>query len=181
MRKLKNNKGFTFVEMLACVITLLLLSAICGLGTDLAMRSYSESVFESDSQMLESTVDLYVLDILRHAYDPVTTDVENPNNSNEKEVESFSNRSYGILHGNIVLEDNPSDSRYGRLLVIQNKEDTTGTIILSENVYTGNILITDFKLWYNEAEGYFSGTYTLTGNGESRVCTFSCRIATVYE
>lgn len=181
MKKLKSNKGFTLVEMLACVITLLLLSAICGLGTDLAMQSYSESIFESDSQMLESTVDMYILDILRHAYDPVTSEIENPDNPNEKEIVSFSNRSYGILHGNIDLVDEPLDTRRGRLVVYRNAEDTTGTIILSENVYTGNILITDFKLWYNEEEGYFSGTYTLSGNGESRVCSFSCRIATVYE
>ena len=58
MRKIKNKKGFTLVEMLVCVVTLLLIGMIVSAGTNLAMFSLRESTFESNSQMLESTLNM---------------------------------------------------------------------------------------------------------------------------
>jgi len=69
MRKIRDKKGFTLIEMLACVVTLLLIGMIVSTGMNLATMSLRETTFESDSQMLESTLNMYIGDILRHATD----------------------------------------------------------------------------------------------------------------
>ena len=67
MMKQKRSKGFTLVEMLACVVTLILLGLTGSVALNMATQSYWASVFESDSQLLESTIDLYIGDILRYS------------------------------------------------------------------------------------------------------------------
>ena len=105
-KKITNNKGFTFVEMLACVITLLLLAGVVSAGSDMAMKSYNNSLFQSDSQMLESTLDMYLCDMLRHANNVKTiSDGAIFQTPGAKEVESFTNLSYNISEGIVEVSE----------------------------------------------------------------------------
>lgn len=182
MKKIKNNQGFTFVEMLACVLTLLLIAGIVSAGMNLALKSYNESMYESDSQMLESTLDLYICDILRHATKIETEEVDaDPSRPGEKIVTGFTNVAYQIYGGNIkVLEKEDDDG--GAFMVYETKNND-GVMLVGTNVYAGTLYISDFTLKYNEEKGYFTGTYLIKSTileNASRECTFTCRTIAVY-
>ncbi len=166
MKKLGQRGGFTLVEMLSCVVTLFLICMICTAGMNLAIRSYQESVFESDSQMLESTLTLYISDILRHATD-IGTDKEG------KLI--FDNATYQISNGNIAVPE--EKSKYQGNFLIYYGDAGEGIIMMSEDAYA-NLFIEGFYLSYDEALGVFEGGYTIKSNMLSdgkRVCTFTCR------
>lgn len=184
MKKIKGQKGFTLVEMLACVVTLLLLAGICTTGTNLAMNSYNRSLFESNSQMLESTLETYLNDIMRHATlelgealpapeaDPSDPEASRTGN---KKVVSITNPSYGMYGGWVDVSDE------GRFYIHKTEADTLGVQILSENVYTGTMKISDFSVQYNETGKYVTGSYTIEStvvSGLSRECSFKCRVQT---
>lgn len=173
MKKLKSKKGFTLLEMLACVVTLLLLTGICTMGTNLAVNSYNRSMFETDSQSLEATLEMYLGDLLRHA----TIELEEEDFESEtKVIKSITNMSYGVYQGKLKLED-------GRFYICKTPTDETGVLLLSENVYTKTLKITEFYLEYNEAGQYVTGSYTIQSTvlEDAKVeCDFTYRIATMY-
>lgn len=167
------------VEMLACTVTLVLLSGICSMGINFALKCYQQSVFESESQMLKSTLDLTINDILRYA-----TDVESENAADENgviTVTGFTSSMYQITGGMIVV---PADGDYKEKFVIYNlPEGHTGKkdyLLVGNQVYGDNLYIESdsFKLEYNTATGCFNGTYTIKSTvveNAEKVCTFTCR------
>ena len=181
MKKMKSQKGFTLIEMLACVITLLLIAGIVSVGMDLAMKSYNESLYESDSQMLESTLNLYICDILRHAIVDEENDLQAIAGEEEKLVTGFTNVAYQIYGGNIkVLE---KDDEGGGAFMVYETKNNTGVMLVGTNVYANTLYVSDFTLKYNEEKHYFTGSYkiksTILENAE-RECTFTCRTIAEY-
>ena len=164
MKKLKNNKGYTFVEMMACVVILLLVALISGTGMNLALNNYNLQVFESDSQMLESTLNMYLSDILRYSSE-VKSDTDGT-------VISFTSDAYYIDEGNFVIED-------GYLLCTSTLalEGTKGIMIANEGVYANTLFIKEFALEYDSAKGVFTGSYVIASNvtDSTKTCEFSFR------
>lgn len=181
MKKIKSNKGFTFVEMLACIITLLLIAGIVSTGMDLALKSYNESMYESDSQMLESTLNLYICDILRHATVDEANDLQEIAGEEEKLVTGFTNVAYQIYGGNIkVLE---KDDEGGGAFMVYETKNNAGVMLVGANVYANTLYISDFTLKYNEEKHYFTGSYTIKSTilkDANRKCTFTCRTIAEY-
>lgn len=172
MKKIRSKKGFTLVEMLACIVALLLIGGICTTGMNLAVNSYNESVYESDSQMLESTLNLYLCDILRHA---TSIQTDGDTNAEEKEVISFTNVAYQIYDGRIEVSG-------GTFLVYESKNGKS-TMVVGENVYAGTLYISDFVLKYHPEKHYFTGYYTIQSSvleDAERKCEFTCRTITEY-
>lgn len=177
MKKLKRQKGFTLVEMLACVVTLLLIGGICSTGMNLAVNSYNESIYESDSQMLENTLNLYLCDILRHANGIVVEE----SLTDEKTVVSFTNVAYQIYDGSIQVSERTSTG--GGTFLVYESQNGHGAMIVGENVYAKTLYISDFVLKYNPDKGYFTGYYTIKSsvleNAEKK-CEFTCRTIAEY-
>lgn len=168
MKKLKNQKGFTMTEMLACVVALLLLTAICTMGTDLALNSYNRSMFESNSQMLESTLNTYLGDIVRHAKFEL---------DDEQKVKTITNSMYKLKKGRIGITDE------GRIRIYKDVNDTTGVLLLNEKVYTNALKVSSFELQYKvDSDGqYITVIYTIESTvveGLTKECDFQYRIAT---
>ena len=167
MKKIKSKTGFTLVEMLACVVTLLLLGMIVTTGMNLASASLRETTFESNSQMLEDTLDMYIGDILRHA-----TKVEV-----DEEGVHFNNDVYYIDKGSFVVDTSMSGITDAGYLVCTSSydEDSSGTLVASKGVYAGNLYIKDFQISYNEEKGVFSGRYIIVSNlvDTTKTCEFS--------
>ena len=182
MNKLKNNRGFTLIELLACVITLLLIAGIISAGMNFALKSYNESLYESDSQMLEDTLNLYICDILRHATKIETEDSDiSPERPGEKRVTGFTNVAYQIYGGNIKVLENTDDGS-GAFMVYETKNNA-GVMLVGSNVYAGTLYISDFSLTYNEEKGYFTGSYQIKSTileHLTKECVFTCRTITVY-
>ena len=166
MRKFKiNQNGFSMVEMLACVVTLLLVGGICSTGMGITIKSFQESRFESDSQMLDSTLNMLFSDIFRYATG-VTTE----------QGTRFSNIEYGIENGTIIIGDEEGENK-GYFFIQRNPSAVTHMLI-GENVYAENLYVSDFVLSYNEATGVFNGSYKIKSKVRSdlsRECSFSFR------
>lgn len=175
MKRVLNHKGFTLVEMLACTVTLLLIGMMCTVGLNLAMKSYHESVFESDCQMLESTMNMYIGDILRHATE-VKIDEENADNI----VISLSNSAYQISDGMFYIStdgdvDTPDVKGY---LYCTVGDNTAGALVIGVANYAKNLYLTSFELHYDDATDLFTGKYTIgssISDALSRECTFVYR------
>lgn len=178
MKKLKSKKGFTLVEMLACIVALLLIGGICTTGMSLAVNSYNKSVYESDSQMLENTLNLYLCDILRHATSILT---DGDVNAEEQNVTSFTNVAYQIYDGHIEVSERTEGSG-GTFLVYESKNGQ-GAMIVGENVYASTLYISDFVLKYNPEKHYFTGYYTIKSSvleDAEKKCEFTCRTIAEY-
>ena len=166
MRKLSRDKGFTLVEMLACVVTLLLIGLISSAALNMATKSYWISRFESDSQMLESTLDMYIGDILRYS-NQVETDAAG-------NVTAISNVTYCVNGGGIELI--PRNGEEGGRFLIRQTPGEDGTLLVGEAAYAGNLYIEAFVLVYDENTGIFTGEYTIRSSlleEEARKCVFS--------
>ena len=171
MRKLTNKKGFTLVEMLACVVTLLLIGMIVSTGTNLAMASLRETTFESDSQMLESTLNTYIGDILRHATE-VKVEADGT-------VKSFTNDAYYIDSGNFDIDLSVSEiSGAGYLTCTSALDDSMyGTLVANEGTYGGALYIKDFTLTYDASKCVFTGSYVIVSSATdtTKTCEFTYR------
>lgn len=170
MRKLREKNGFTLIEMLACVVTLFLIGMIVSTGMNLATMSLKETTFESDSQMLESTLNMYIGDVLRHA-----TDVKQ-----DATGVYFTNDAYYIDEGTFAIDLSKSEiSGAGYLVCTSNldEEGSAGTMLANEKTYAGTLYIKDFTLSFDETKGVFTGSYVIVSSATdtTKTCEFSYR------
>lgn len=170
MKIVKDKKGLTLVEMLVCVITLLMVGAICATGTGISIKSYQESRFESNSQMLQSSIETVLSDILRYASNVTTT--------SEGVVDSFDNLDYGMIAGTVMISPSEEGSTEKRF-VIERYAGASEMLMLSHNAYAGDLYVDDFKLEYNSGTNVFSGSYTIKSktmsNDYVKHCSFYYR------
>lgn len=169
MRKLKSKKGFTLIEMLACVATLVIICLIVTTGTNLATMSMNRSLFESESQMLESTLNLSLGDILRHA-----TDI--------KVKESgivFTNDAYYIDEGSFAIDTKDSGITGAGYLMCTSALDgsSRGLLVANKGIYVRNMYVKDFQLSYDAEKHVFRGSYVIVSKltDATKTCKFSYR------
>ena len=148
LKKLKSKKGFTLVEMMACVLTMTMIGLICTLGLNMATRSYNESLFESGSQMLESMVDTSLGDVLRYSYDiDVAAD-------GSKRVTELSNATFDVTHGTIKL------NAEGHLVLVKNAAGSE-VLLIGDNVYAEDMYLADLVITYDATNYVYTGHYTI--------------------
>ena len=170
MKRVKDKKGLTLVEMLVCVITLLMVGAICATGTGISIKSYQESRFESNSQMLQSSIETVLSDILRYASNVKTT--------SEGVVESFDNLDYGMITGTVLISSSEEGNTEKRF-VIKRYEAASDMLMLSHNAYAGDLYVDNFELKYDSETNVFSGSYKIKSktmsNDYEKHCSFYYR------
>ena len=66
MKKLRNQRGLTMVELLATVVIVLLFSGLAAVGADAGVRSFRTSMADSQAQELCSTLTTALSDKLRY-------------------------------------------------------------------------------------------------------------------
>ena len=176
MKKIKSKKGFTLIEMLACTLTLMLIVLICTTGMNMAMKSYRESLFETNSQMLESTLNTAISDVLRYAYN-VTCDPDAP-----EVVTGFTNQSTtNMENGMIIIGDDEGEDLGFFKLKLSSATDEEKYLI-SRKAYAESMTVANFQLTYDSATHVFNGRYTIISNigGDTREVTFSYRTMAVH-
>ena len=164
LRKIKNKKGFSLIEMIVCVFTLTMIGLICTVGLNMATKSYNESLFESGSQMLESMVNTSVGDVLRYSYDVA---VDGSNN-----VTSLSNATFGMNHGTIAL------NAEGKLVLVKSGSEV---LLIGENVYAEDMYLTDFAVTYNPSTYVYTGSYKIKSKLTEQEKTISFTYKSILE
>ena len=146
MKKLKTKKGFTLIEMTVCILTLAMVALICTTGYSLAMKSYNDSKFESNSQMLESMLNTSLGDVLRYAY-----------YISDDGTVIFSNDDYRLDGGEITVEN-------GRLIYMDEdtKEFLVSTYSYVDGLYIDEDTFTlDYVTDFESGNKMFKGSYTI--------------------
>ena len=169
-RKLKSSKGFSLLETLVALIIVLLVASCVTIGISASNRVYKRSLFVSESDLLASTIDIALSDVLRYAYDINCADDTNT-------VSSFSNKNYSIEDGHFVIKQG--------FLYINTTNDISDDVIgdhlkplIGGSTYTASKM-TDFQLNYNDGE--FTGSYTLQSKMYSDLSkTFTFSFRTIY-
>ncbi len=165
-KKLKSNRGLTMVELLCCVIILLLLSAVCGSAMGLVSANYQRTMFQSDSQHLESMLNLAVGDLLRHA-----AGVAQDGSGN---VTSFSTRTTGSTSS--VVVELKLDSKDATNYYLTKTISGTSYPVLGEKVYGDTLSLDSWNVTFDG--NVFTIDYVIRGtkaNGATRNCTVSFR------
>lgn len=167
MKKWKSKKGFTLVEMLVCVLTLLLVGAICSTATGISVKSYQKSRFETDSQMLEATLDLIFSDMFRYAT-YVTLDGDN--------VTAFKNSNYDNGNNDMKIMIPAEGEAHANKFVIQMGANAS-VLLIGENIYVDTLEVSDFELKYDQVKKIFRGNYIIRSavNGATKNCSFVYR------
>ena len=93
--KRRKKKGFTLVETVVVTLIVAMLSALLVTGIDTAIRIRSNELFASESELLASTLNTALGDVLHYSsYD-----------GDEAGVPTFTNPGYGIFSGYLLVED----------------------------------------------------------------------------
>lgn len=104
-KKLRGQKGFSLVEMLAATMVLVLLVLILNVGLNLSVKSYRTMTAESETQLLLSSVTNVLSDELRYARDIVTkTETTEDTDGLNGNLDRFLSVSYG-RNTTLSLED----------------------------------------------------------------------------
>ena len=167
MKKLKKKNGFTLIEMLLCTVIIILVGIMCSTGVKMAVKSLDTTTFESNSQMLESTLDIYISDILRHSSNIATED------SNI----TFDNSAYYIKKGYFKIKEVSSGAGYLTCISTKPDDSTIEMLVANEGVYADGLYVKDFSLTYDAVTGIFEGSYVIVNPTltSSRNCTFKYR------
>ena len=106
MKKLKNNAGFSLIEMLLAIAVLVLLIVGMQSGLDAGVHAYGESMFESNSAALAGILNSAIGDVLRYAEDIVDYDTvpEGAPAGADKVNFYFTNYEYGVRDAYLKLD-----------------------------------------------------------------------------
>lgn len=136
----RRSPGFTLTELLAALLILVMLTVILSSGLPVAVKVYRESVFVSESEILASTLNTALGDILRYA-----TDIQGADGPRFDTATDAS-----IIDGSIAADDG--------VLVIVKADGSVDRPLLNKAAYT-SLRAEDFSLSFSG--GSFSGSYRL--------------------
>lgn len=159
--KIKKRAGFTLMEMIVAIAILVLISAAMTSGLAVATRSYRDSVFQSDSEVLCDTLNTALSDVLRYAvYTGLAPDG----------AVLFSNDQYNILSGGHFVNQD------GRVCIDTGGGMSQQLLVINTGSYAG-LQVTGFTLRYDVSGNSYSGEYVIgTEDGTmTKNCTFVYR------
>lgn len=158
--KLRKKKGFTLVETVVVTLIVAMLSALLVTGIGTAIRIRSNELFASESELLASTLNTALGDVLHYSsYD-----------GDEAGVPTFTNPGYGIFSGYLLVED-------GRILISDRPASDSGAALLTltgGGAYT-DLSVTSFTMSYEN--GIYTGSYDIQGSSpnQQKTITFAFR------
>lgn len=163
IKKIQAKRGFTLIETLAALLITVMLSLIVATGISSAANAYRRAVFVSESEVLSSTINTALADLLRFAYD--INYVAKEDVTGEGNYYTFDNASYKLDNAHFILEtDVNSGLTYIAFVHDSGDVDDEGKPVpyslCSLGAYT-SMTITDFQLDYSPETTTFKGSYTL--------------------
>ena len=174
----RSNAGFTMIEMVATLMILALLAVGMGGGMSSALRVYRDSVFESDSASLESTLNTALEDILRYSQDvKEAADQEGgqfktqsgqllPTGTDAGAVNFvFTNLEYDVIDAYFFTPTH-DDGTVGGALQMKTLSDDTPRDLVNKGAYPG-LEVANFKISYDSDRKAYSVEYTIFSADDS--------------
>ena len=163
--------GFTLVETLVTLIVVLIFMGAVTVGINMAFKSYSAILFESNSETVAATLSSELNNILRHATDvqaggdgAVTGFTNQHTVDLTQDGKTKSYYEYDIHGGTVAVKeiDGAKVLAYTRYA-----GDSSPTPLVSSG-YLKNISVSAFSLTYDADACVFTYSYTLTSGSRSR-------------
>ena len=158
MKRQRNRRGFTLAETLAALVVVILLAMSVQIGTMTALRTRTASRFQSESEILATTLNSALGDMLHYA-----TCAKYIATSG---LVYINNPGYGIVNGQIL-------DRGGRLYVNAtanisvDSEDATLLTLTGAGAYT-DLTVSGFKMLYDKDNCLFYGSYEINGPEQAK-------------
>lgn len=158
MKRQRNRRGFTLAETLAALVVVILLAMSVQIGTMTALRARTASRFQSESEILATTLNSALGDMLHYA-----TCAKYIATSG---LVYINNPGYGIVNGQILTKD-------GRLYVNAttglSASDPNATLLTltGAGAYT-DLTVSGFKMLYDKDNCLFYGSYEINGPEQAK-------------
>lgn len=180
MKKMRNNAGFSLLEMLVAIAILVILVVAIGTSMEAGTRIYKDATFESESGTLAGILNTSMGDILRYSINvrdeeyllSRNADFEVPADAvcykNKKENDQFfvfTSIDYGIQDAYFYLKPHSSGKNMS-VLYMNNLRNGRTTELVNTGAYP-DLLVSDLNLVYqprlgNGVEGgYFDIEYKI--------------------
>ena len=153
MKRQRNKRGFTLAETLAALVVVVLLAMSVQIGTMTALRTRTASRFQSESEILATTLNSALGDMLHYATCAKYIATQ--------ELLYINNPGYGIVNGQFVVKN-------GQLYVnvttnfSADSADATLLTLTGAGAYT-DLTVSDFKIEYLWLDCMFTGSYVIHG------------------
>ena len=172
MKKLKNNAGFSLIELLCALLILVILVMAIGVGMDTGTKLYFDATFEAESATLAGILNTSIGDILRFSSVTKTEDITNvPEGFDRAEVPYvFTSVDYGIQHAYFytpVYEDGTSKG----VLQMKNLKNDKVVELVNTGAYP-DLVIYDFEFPFEPRKnpgiegGYFTVSYKIASKSD---------------
>ena len=173
MKKLKNNAGFSLIELLCALLILVILVMAIGVGMDTGTKLYFDATFEAESATLAGILNTSIGDILRFSSVTMTENITNVPEGFDKTAVPyvFTSVDYGIQHAYFytpVYEDGTSKG----VLQLKNMKNDKVVELVNTGAYP-NLVVSDFNITYSPPSGsgvqggYFEISYQITSELDS--------------
>lgn len=136
--KLRNNRGFTLVEMLAAVVVLILLSLMLNTGLQMSLNSYHTMTEESETDLLLSTIVDALSGELRFARD-VRTEEQTDGSETHQVLKDYTSGSFGRRTELSVEEDGQIYASGKRLIATGAYGNGTYTVTALDIYYADSV------------------------------------------
>lgn len=167
MRKIRNNAGFTLIEVLCTLLIMVILTMAIGAGIDTGSEIYRDATFESDSAALAGILNGSISDILRYSFVTKSEDIYSLPEGFDTEAipRVFTSYDYGIQYAYFhtpVYEDGTLKG----VLQLKNLKNEKVVELVNTGAYP-DLVITDFEWTYKDRTnpgiegGYFTISYTI--------------------
>ena len=191
MKKLRAQKGCSLMEMVVCVLLVGLMSLTVTTAVNLANKVYKSSVFESESEVLASTLNTALADIFHYAENEGTADPYLGTDTKKLRVFTNTSQPYYIVRGQLQLcSADGAAADEGYLCYVIRTDDRTYKAypIANRGTYSTSssglgLILTDLSYVYDPNTNMYSGSYTIrstdsTLSSKAKEITFSyCSIA----
>lgn len=162
LRRKKNNKGFTLVEMLMVVIILLLVGAVLTTGIRLAVTSYNKMLFSSNRQVLHDDINTAVNGLVRSS--------STIKNSGGKVYFKSNNYAGTQYFGDIEIDTTSNSPTKDQLIIKPKKmggeEMGQQCMLVDAGAYTG-MKVTGWSISYDKTSGVCTYSYTIVSTTNS--------------